>query len=466
MSDGGGGSEEQERIARWTALYERGCDFMDRGKHAEALAALEETLSIGRQIREASPDDPRSLQAIASPLYAMGSMLSALNRPGAAIRALAECEQIYLALGRTGQGTDIPAKLADVRARRGLANHQRGYGASAVLDLDDAVSRYAQIGASDPARPRLDLARVLSSNAVVLSYYGDPDLAVASADRAIRLYVNGNTQLDLVSTQSLQNAAGVAAQLHGELGRADIALEADQYCIRTAEAFLAYGSLDAGGDLVRALLRQSVHLEAAGRPADAEASRARARELDAAAFAVAETERQQRLRDVASGAVVTLRRALETPGNQPVGSESKGYLADPGDPSAAPSLSERYVPQVSVVFAVDFAERCLGLLAAHPNEALRLGLEAHYVFAIESRRQTLQMRYQLAEFGPHWARVLLACTFVYAQAGGRAMAEDLAGWLRGVAGGLAPFALIKPEIAELVKECSAFAEQYPATDRA
>jgi tetratricopeptide (TPR) repeat protein len=461
MSDGGA-SEDQARIARWNQLFDRARELTGLDQHAEALALLEETLSIGRQLREARPDDWRSWQGVASPLYSMASTLSSLHRPGDALRALAECEEIYLALGRTGQGTDIPAKLADVRARRGLAYFERGYGASAVLDLDDALSRYGQVYACEPGRPRLDLARVLASSAAVLARYGDPDLSVAAADRAIRICVNENTELDLVSAQSLHNAAEVAAELHGELGRLDAALEADQVCLRVLESFLAYGSFDARGQLVKALVREGVHLDALGRSAEAEESRARARQLDATAFAAAQAERQQL---VAGGAplAATLRRALEISGSEPVRPRFIDYIADPRDPSAAPSLSDRYVPQVAVVFAVDFAERCLRLAPTHPNEAVRLGLEAHYVFAIESRRQTMQMRYQLAEFGPHWARALLACAVLYARAGARPMAEDLAGWLRGVARGLAPFGLIQPEIAALIKECTAVASEYPAT---
>jgi tetratricopeptide (TPR) repeat protein len=461
MSDGGG-SEDKARIARWIELFDRARDLVGLDRHAEALPLFEETLSIGRQLLEASPDDPRALQGVASPLYSMASTLLSLDRPGAAIRALGECEKIYLALGQTGQGIDIPAKLADVRARRGAAQLKRGHGASAVLDFDDAVSRYAQLCSALDPPPLLDLARVLASSAVALGRHGDPDLAVGAADRAIRIYVNGNTQLDLVSTQGLARAAEVAAEIHGECGRMDAALEADQFGIRAHEAFLAHGAVDARDDLVRSLVRAGAHLGAVGRAGDAEASRARARELDATAFAAAEKVRQQ----VASTPYITLRRALEISGNEASPAAFIDHLADPRDPNAPPSLSDRYVPQAAVIFAVDYAERCLRLVPTHPNEAVRLGLEAHYVFAIESRRQTMQMRYQLADFGPHWARALLACAALFAMSGYRAMAEDLAGWLRGVALGLAPFSYIQPEIAKLVEECSTFTAEYPATDGA
>jgi hypothetical protein len=460
MSDGGA-SEEQERIARCMALYERAHELMGLDRNAEALPLLEEALSIARQIREASPEDPASLQGVASTLYAMGSALSALRRPAAAIRALAECEQVYLTLGRAGQGSDIPAKLADVVARRGGANLSRGHGASAVLDLDDAVTRYEQICAADPDRPHLDLARVLATNAVVLAHHGDPDLAVGAADRAIRIYVNGNTQLDLVSTQGLQRAAEVAAELHGEAGRLDAALAADDYCIRAHEAFLAYGAADAGAGLVRSLVRASGHLEAFGHTAKAKACRARAREVDAVAFAAAEAERRP---TAGAPGPVTLRRALEVSGDDPLAPRLMDRLGDPRDLAAPPSLSNRYVPQAAVIYALAYAESCLRLAPTHPNEALRLGLEAHYVFAIESRRQTMQMRYQLAEFAPHWARALLVCAHIFDRAGQRAMTEDLAGWLRGVARGLSPFGIIQPPIDGLVKECLEFADQHPADD--
>src|SRR5262249_24986818 len=161
----------------------------------------------------------------------------------------------------------------------GMANLQRGYGASAVLDLDDAVSRYQQICAAH-SPPRLtDLARVLSENAVTLKYFGDPDLAVGAADRAIRIYVNRGGGLDLVGAQSLERAARVAAEIHGEFGRLDAALDADRFCVMAFEQFLAQGSVDARDDLIKALVRESVHLAAAGRSDEAVARRAQAREL-------------------------------------------------------------------------------------------------------------------------------------------------------------------------------------------
>jgi hypothetical protein len=239
----------------------------------------------------------------------------------------------------------------------------------------------------------------------------------------------------------------------------DAALAADDLCVRALEALLAHGALDARGGLVKALVRESGHMVAARRADEAEAIRARARELDATAFAAAMTERQQR---TALPPPVTLRRALELSENQADSAPMASFIDDPRDPKAAPSLSERYVPQAAVMYAVDFAERCLKLLPTKPVEGLRLGLEAHYVFAIESRRQTPQMRYQLAEFGPHWARALLSCARFYAVAGNGRMAEDLAGWLRGVALGLAPFGFLQREIAGLVDDCSKFADQYPA----
>src|SRR5262249_12385677 len=239
MSDAGA-SDDRIRIARWNELYDRACDLLRLDRHAEALPLFEEVLAIGRQLREESPDDPRALQGVASPLYTMAATLSSLGRPDDAIRALAECEQIYLALERSGQGVDIPAKLADVLARRGTANLERGYGASAVLDLDDAVSRYAEICSSAGPERWLDLARVLSSSAVALQYHGDPDLAVGAADRAIRIYVNGRDHLDHVSAQGLERAAEVASEIHGEFGRLDAALEADRFCIRARDAFLAH----------------------------------------------------------------------------------------------------------------------------------------------------------------------------------------------------------------------------------
>ncbi len=63
------------------------------------------------------------------------------------------------------------------------------------------------------------------------------------------------------------------------------------------------------------------------------------------------------------------------------------------------------------------------------------------------------MRYQFQDFGPAWARVLLACSRVFQERGDPAMALDLAAWAGGVALQLGPFALLDRPMFELVRDC-------------
>jgi tetratricopeptide (TPR) repeat protein len=181
-------------------------------------------LTIARNLAGINPEEHLHIEAMASMLYSMASALNTLGRPAAAVAALEESEQCYHALGAAGVLAAEPL-IADVLARRGLAQHARGYGASAVLDLDAAVSAYRRLYTGHANAPHaLNLARVLAINAVVLRLYGDPDLAVASADSAIRLY---NSRLHTVDfrmqaathARYLQMAAGVASELHAAHGR-------------------------------------------------------------------------------------------------------------------------------------------------------------------------------------------------------------------------------------------------------
>ena len=72
--------------------------------------------------------------------------------------------------------------------------------------MDGAVIAYGQlVGGEDGLKHQPDFARVLAMNALILRRYGDPALAVASADAATQLFLQLAYQIN-ESPQSLSYA--------------------------------------------------------------------------------------------------------------------------------------------------------------------------------------------------------------------------------------------------------------------
>jgi tetratricopeptide (TPR) repeat protein len=437
------------------------------GRPAEALAAQREAEGVVRSLRDAHPDDPRHPRSLAGLLYNMASSLNATQQFEAALRALDECEETYLALEARGEPGIAPL-VADVHARKGLSHLARGYAASAICEVDEAVSAYKALGGEAATSPHhLDLARVLSVNGSVLHEHGDPALAVASADASIRMYLDRAAEINarpdsLVHTRYLRAAAGVASQIHGERGRLHLAADADRFAVHTATAVaLASKSPADRGVLAAAMTRQGFHLILAGDEDAGAALLDQAHGLDAEALR-RESAAWQRAR--AGEVPITLARALDaaarTLGAERVPDVVRGIVNDPMARATAVCASERCSLQVAPAIALMVAELAIDLLDADRAAALRLGLEAHCLFAASSRARVEAMRREFASFGGPWARLLLACSPAYLADGAEAMVRDLARWLGGVLQQLAPLAVIDPGLASLVAECEAHLQEH------
>jgi hypothetical protein len=161
-------------------------------------------------------------------------------------------------------------------------------------------------------------------------------------------------------------------------------------------------------------------------------------------------------------APVTLARSLDVAA-MTLGADTGNLtrlLNDPTAQQTAVTLSERHPPQVAPVIAEGLGDLAIHLLPSAPPEGLRLGLEAHCLFAIASRSRVPAMRHELGHFGRRWARVLLACSRAHLAAGNEPMAQDLAGWLGGLVLQLAPIAVIDASLADLLAECAAHIRQH------
>jgi tetratricopeptide (TPR) repeat protein len=390
-------------------LLQRARKASRMGDPAAAARAQESAAALLR------PGGPAEL--LGSTLYALGRSLTLAGRPDDAVDALDEAEQTYLGLPRRPRVADW---VADVQARRATAFGLSGSGASAMVDAQSAVVHYRVRGSDDPDDPaQLDLARVLAINADVLAAYGDPDLAVGSADQAVRLALRQlpdwqGTSESGVHVGHLRQALSVAIAVHAAHGRADLAGQAQR-------------------------VGQRVGLDRHP-PRTVLAGRAHAARPPALAVTVAG----------ALAAAQRLGRPEPRVGDRPV-------VRPALDPSLVVPLDRVLMSIGAGATSADAAAR-LGrslaglateLLSGDPAAGVRLGLEAHVLLAGASRLESTALRQQLPAYGPGWAHVLLACSRRAEADRDLPLALDLAAWAGGVAEQMFPATLVDQEAREV-----------------
>jgi tetratricopeptide (TPR) repeat protein len=434
---------------------------MGSGRLDTALRLQGEAIALSRELAGQHPDDPRNQLSLASALYSLGSMLTGAGQAGQAVQVLDESEQFYRQItGSPGMPQTAPL-IADIAVRRALAFAADGRGASAVLEAAKAVEFYEPLADAGGGGPhRRDFARVCADNAKILARFGDPDMAVGSADRALRIYLSRRSAQNRVAVERqdigyLVTAASVAAPIHAWYGRADVGLIAALAAVQFAGIAPLQESLDAVtarvnrmngaqragfGQEVAAALRAPAGPGAGGDVAAVVQAVTVFRQL-ANVLMPEPPARDERL--------TTLAEALDTLGHSELGTG----ITRPALDCAIITPGGRCSPQLAPAYALRLAELAVSRLPAAQADGLRIGLEAHYMFATASRLQVSAMRHQLADFGPGWARVLLACSAAFEQLGDMRMALDLAAWAAGAAGQLLPFALLDSSLAAQARQC-------------
>lgn len=331
-----------------------------------------------------------------------------------------------------------------------------GHGASAVLTLDEALSGYDAVGANLPHSPYfLDYAHAFLVNADILRRYGDPDLAVASADGAIRQYLHKRDEINSPAGQRIHldrfnRALAIASELHAAGGRFGLAHQVDAMAIEGAPL--------AGDTAVRARARKAVHLRADGRTREADelARQVRASSPQALTDAEEVFARPERL---------TLRQAVEDArtalGEEAVPSSLKTFLTDPSQVlEAGWCVSLRGPAEAMADAASHLADAALATMSfGEPQRTL--ALEAHFLFAVASQEQVPDLRHRFGAYGSDWARVLLWLTRSL-QGEDAALAADLTGWLRGVLLQLQPYSLIDAEVQAVFEEGNRFVMSLPS----
>lgn len=384
------------------------------GNHAAAAQAQEAAAAVIRSLADADGTlEPRDEQALAGVLHELGETLTASGRPEEAVAALDEAEDAY---GRLpADRYPVADRLADVQARRGTAYGLAGAGGSAVVDAQSAVVHYRETVGPDDPRQR-HLARVLAVNADVLAAYGDPDLAVASADLAVRIYLRRAADVNAAADAGahvgqLRRALAVAVAVHAAHGRVEL-----------AEQAVAIGRRAGGptrpGPTVLADRQGSPHPPTLGVTV--------ASALEAARLRFGTEPPQVSFRPVVRPAVdvelvVPLDRVLRSVGPGQNAADAAARLGGTLARTAGP------------------------LLPVDPVSGARLGLEAHALLAGASRLESPLLRHQLPTLGPPWAAVLLQCSRYAEARRDPALAMDLAAWAGGVVESGYPATLVDRE---------------------
>jgi tetratricopeptide (TPR) repeat protein len=440
-------------------------DSARAGRLDEALAFQANAIELSRVLAERFPADPRHRESIASGLYGQAGILARASRPADAVEALAESEQLYRSITGLAGIPDTAPLIADVGARRARALAADGRGGSAVPEAEAAVAFYEQYEQAAPTADvrmsrRRDLARVCATNAEILTRFGDPDVAVACADRALRLYLSRErTQPRFAigpgDVGYLVTAASVAATIHGWHGRIDVSLAAARLALRFAD-------LARLRDPLRTISARVDRMTLEGRTdfgqAVATALRDRADPGGDDAQTAADVitvfrkiaTRRMPAPSAGSDRLTTLVQALGHAGHAELGSD----ITAPALDCAITTPAGRCSPELAPGYARRLAELAVSVLPGALADGVRIGLEAHYLYAAASAARVPAMRYQFAEFGPAWARVLLACSAAFEHDGDLRMALDLASWAAGTAMQLAPLAPLNSGVlVSLVRQC-------------
>jgi hypothetical protein len=370
---------------RMAELVDRAHEAMGRGDAAAAVPLLRKAVDGGRRLRASAPQDQDRAYALGRALYSLGNVSAATGDLPAAVAALEEAADCY----RDLPGPAGKAMRMDVRLRLARTRAAQGAGASAVVDAQAAIVGYVRISTPDRMDEHyLGLSRTLMWAADILAAYGDPEVALEAAreglSEAVRAFNEGAAQRDAAMTQAMVQALSVELTLLERLGR-------------DSETANAAGAL--------------AHL---GEPR----------------VPVLADERGVPGLSPDDGGVPGALRMLRLLHPGPRDALSELLLGHPVGPLVTPAF--RAAPERLAVTAEATARAAMELLAHGVTAGVRLGLEAHYLYAFvreESVDERLPRGADLPE-GSYvtWCRLLAELATRAESAGDVALAQDLASW--------------------------------------
>jgi tetratricopeptide (TPR) repeat protein len=246
------------------------------GRREEALAAVEEAVTIRRELAAARPD--AFLPGLATALNNQSNRLSGLGRREEALAAVEEAVTIRRELAAARPDAFLPDLAGSLNSQ---SIHLSGLGRreEALAAIEEAVTIRRELAAARPDAFLPDLAGSLNNQSIHLSELGRREAAVAAIEEAVTAYRELAAARPDAFLPGLATALNNQSVFLSELGRLEAALAAVE------EAVTAYRELAAARPAVFALrLASSLNgmarlLELMGRASDAEKVRAEAARL-------------------------------------------------------------------------------------------------------------------------------------------------------------------------------------------
>ncbi|HEV7657278.1 MAG TPA: hypothetical protein VGP36_21465 [Mycobacteriales bacterium] len=334
-------------VVRAQQLLSDGQAAIDAGDHAGSIPGLEQAAELGRAVLAEEPDQPRHRLALGAVCAALGEALASTTRYGEAVTVLTEALDAY---GEAGPL--VTGRVADVRLRRAWSYARLGAGASAVVDAQAAVFGQLRRGVH-PDRvdgAYVDLARTMMLVSDLFGAWADPAVALAAAREGLSWYTravrSGAAEMDLALWVAMVRALSVESAVLRRTGAGEAA--------GPAEATLQWlGSAPVDTLTARRTLAPNVTTPTV---ADAVAELARPAEAGLPAEAGP------------AGAVGA------------AGDLAGLLLAEPLGPPCTPALRTS-VTLLPAAAGLSAAGALRLLTGGRAETGLRLGLEAHYLYA-------------------------------------------------------------------------------------
>jgi tetratricopeptide (TPR) repeat protein len=168
--------------ARW--LHFLSAWLSDLWRWKEALAAIEEAVSINRELARANPDAFRP--ELASSLNGRWDVLSKLGRQEEALAAIEEAVAIYRELARANPESFLHI-LAGLLSNYAKGLSELGRLEEALAAIEEAVSINRELARTNPNAFRHDLASLLDNRAAALSKLRRHEQALAVSEEAVSI---------------------------------------------------------------------------------------------------------------------------------------------------------------------------------------------------------------------------------------------------------------------------------------
>jgi Amt family ammonium transporter len=169
-----------------SSLHSLGVQLAEVGRHAEAVAAVEEAVALRRRLAEADPAD--HLPDLASSLNHLGRQLSELGRREESLAATEEAVAAYRRLAQISPNAFLPEFAT---ALNGLSTRlaQLGHHEEGLTAIDEAVTVvYRRLAHSDPDAFLPDLATALDKQSTHLDELGRREEGLAAIEEAVAVY--------------------------------------------------------------------------------------------------------------------------------------------------------------------------------------------------------------------------------------------------------------------------------------